>query len=126
MDTILTWSNRSDSRKLALITLVMFPLMLVALSSDDLLVGIMLLGAVLCGYAAYWLGNWKWIALPLLAMAVEIICAVPLVMRNQGAGETPVSVILEAPFWTGIPTFIGAGVGYLAKRIQRLKVRGAS
>ena len=118
MNTIVTWANRSDARKLAVITLVMFLFMLVGVALEDMFLALILLGAVLCGYAAYWLGNWKWILLPLLAMLVEIICLVPVVMRDQGVGETPISVILEAPFWTGMPTFIGASCGYLMKRVN--------
>lgn len=118
MDHITEWTHDHDSRKLIVIGLVMVPLMLAAISSDDMLVAIMLLGIVLCGYAAYWLGNWKWIFIPVLAMLVEIVCAIPLVMRNQSGGETPISIVLEAPFWTGLPTLIGAGVGYAVKRGQ--------
>jgi hypothetical protein len=94
----------------------MIPLMLLAVSSSDLLVSVMLLGMVLCGYAAYWLGNWKWLLIPVLAMLVEIACAVPLAIQDQTGGETPMSILLEAPFWTGLPTMIGASVGYMFKR----------
>jgi hypothetical protein len=71
---------------------------------------------LLCAAAAYWLGNWKWIFIPLLTMLVEIACAVPAVMRAPQGGETPISIVLEAPFWTGIPALIGAGTGYLFKK----------
>lgn len=39
--------------------------------------------------------------------------------RDSNAMETPLSIILEAPFWTGIPTVLGAGIGYLIKRAYR-------
>jgi hypothetical protein len=58
-----------------------------------------------CGLAAYWLGNWKWIFIPVFAMLVEIACAVPIVMQDRSAPETSISIVLEAPFWTGAPAF---------------------
>lgn len=117
MTTLFTWANHNDARKLVLFTLTMLPLMLIGVVSEDGFLPIILLEAVLCGYMAYWLGNWKWLFLPLLAMGVEIVCLLPGAMQGSGAGETPFSIILEAPFWAGIPTLIGASIGYLAKRI---------
>ena len=49
-------------------------------------------------------------------MLVEIVCAIPAVMRDPSAGETPISSVLEAPIWTGLPALIGASAGYLFKR----------
>ena len=37
-------------------------------------------------------------------------------MRDPNALERPISIVLEALFWTGLPSLIGAGVGYLIKR----------
>jgi hypothetical protein len=127
MHTIAVWANRHDYAKLILITLVMMPVMFVAVAaassasdpsvaSPDLFLPIVLGGMVLSGIAAFWLGNWKWIFIPLLAMLVEIAFAVPATMRTPDAGETPISVVLESPFWAGVPTLIGAGVGYLFKK----------
>jgi hypothetical protein len=130
MNTVAMWTNRHDYAKLILITLVMIPVMLVAVAaaspdvfgsvvSPDLFGPVVLAGMALCAVAAYWLGNWKWIFIPLLAMLVEIVLAVPVSLRDPNAGETPISIVLEAPFWTGIPTFIGAGVGYVIYIVVR-------
>jgi hypothetical protein len=127
MHTVAVWANRHDYAKLILITLVMIPVMFVAVAaaspelfsstvSPELFGPVVLGGMALCGVAAFWLGNWKWILIPLLAMLVEIAFAVPVTMRVPNAVETPISVVLESPFWAGIPTLIGAGVGYLVKR----------
>ena len=127
MHTVALWAKGHDYAKLILITLVMLPVMFVAVAaaspdlfsstvSPDLFGPVVLAGMALCGVAAFWLGNWKWILIPLLAMLVEIAFAVPVTLRVPNAGETPISVVLEAPFWAGIPTLIGAGVGYLCRR----------
>lgn len=119
MTTISTWVNRHDSVKLMLITLAMIPSMFVAVSSSndpDPMLFIRLAGVTFCGVAAYWLGNWKWILIPVLAMLVEIAWAIPASLGDPNAMETPLSIVLEAPFWTGIPALIGAGVGYIIKR----------
>ena len=44
-------------------------------------------------------------------MAVELAFAIPATMLDSTGGETPISVILEAPFWTGIPALFGAVIG---------------
>jgi len=119
MDAIVVWINRHDTVKLILIMLVMLPVMGWGITTSDGLepfIYILLIGMALCGVAAYWLGNWKWCLIPLLAMLVEIAWAIPAALRDPNALETPVSIILEAPFWSGLPAFIGAGVGYLIKR----------
>jgi hypothetical protein len=117
MNRVAMWVNHHDYAKLMLITLAMIPVMLLAVATaDDLSWFLVLAGMALCAVAAYWLGNWKWLLIPVLAMLVEIICAVPAVMRDPNTGETPVSIVLEAPFWTGLPALIGAGVGYLFRR----------
>jgi hypothetical protein len=64
------------------------------------------------------LGGWKWLLVPLLAMAVELAFAIPATLLEPGGGETPVSVILEAPFWTGIPALVGAAIGVAARRLS--------
>jgi hypothetical protein len=114
-----TWVNQHDAVKLLLITLVMIPVMGLAIATSNGLepfVYIVLAGMALCGAAAYWLGNWKWILIPVLAMLVEIAWAIPAVLRDPDAMETPLSIVLESPFWSGLPALIGAGVGYLIKR----------
>lgn len=119
---IVQWVNRHDSVKLILITLAMFPVMRVAIAAAndlDPFFWVVLAGMALCAAAAYWLGNWKWLLIPLLAMLMEIVCAIPISLRDPNAMETPLSIVLEAPFWTGIPTLIGAGIGYLIKRANQ-------
>lgn len=119
MKVFVSWVNRHDSLKLFLITLVMIPYMrLVMTASGDLdpFCFAVFGGVTLCGVASYWLGNWKWILIPFLAILVEIAWAIPASLSDPNAMETPLSIVLEAPFWTGMPTLIGSGVGYLIKR----------
>ena len=40
-------------------------------------------------------------------MGVEIMIGIPATVLHPD-GETPVSLLLEAPFWTGLPALIGA------------------
>lgn len=68
------------------------------------------LGFAVCALAGYWLGPHAWFLVPLVAMGVEIAIGIPATILHPG-GETPISVILEAPFWTGIPSLIGALIG---------------
>ena len=121
MDSLTRWINRHDGLKLALLVLAMVPVMLVAIgASDNLdpLMGIWLLGVALCAAGGYWLGNWKWVLIPLLAMLVEIALAIPASLRDPNALETPLSIVLEAPFWTGIPALLGAAIGYGLSRAR--------
>lgn len=118
MNATVQWVRQHDSGKLLLIALVAIPVLLLAIfgpgaSSYSLA---LLAGLVFCGVGGYWLGNWKWILIPLVVMLVEILIAIPLTLVDPNAGESPISVILEAPFWTGIPALLGAGVGYGIKR----------
>jgi hypothetical protein len=64
----------------------------------------------LCAIGGYWLGG-RWFLVPLVAMAVEIAIAAPITLLAPDGGETPISVVLEAPFWTGMPAFLGALLG---------------
>lgn len=119
MPYVTSWVNRHDSVKLVLITLAMIPAMLVIIPNSDssiLFPFVTLIGIPFCGVVAYWLGNWKWICIPLIAMLVEIIVAIPIALRDPEALETPMSIVLEAPFWTGLPALLGAGFGYALKR----------
>ena len=68
------------------------------------------LGVVICSVAGYWLGSPLCLLVPLVAMGVEIVIGIPATLVQPGA-ETPISVVLEAPFWTGIPSLIGALIG---------------
>ena len=68
------------------------------------------LGLVGCVAAGYWLGPRAWFLVPLVAMGTEIAIGIPATLL-QPDGETPISVILEAPFWTGMPSLIGALIG---------------
>lgn len=119
MAGITRWVNYHDSVKLILITLAMVPAMLMIVPNSDnssLFPAFVLVGVAFCGIVAYWLGNWKWICIPLIAMLVEIAVAVPIALRDPQALETPMSIVLEAPFWTGLPALLGAGIGYAIKR----------
>jgi hypothetical protein len=122
MNTITMWANRHDYAKLILITLAMMFFMLLVLASllaNMDCMPLLLAGMGFCFVAGYWLGNWKWILIPLLAMLMEIAVFVPVVMRDPSGGETPISVVVEAPFWTGLPALIGASTGYLKKRMTK-------
>lgn len=122
MNTISTWVNQHDTAKLLLITLVIAPVVVLSLAVSNGLETFALLGAmgmVLCAVGAYWIGNWKWIFIPLLVMLAWIIPFSIASQYDPNAMETPLSIIVEAPFWVGIPALIGAGVGYLIKRLNQ-------
>lgn len=113
MHAVALWANCHDWVKLILITLVLIPIMLLAgLAGGSALFWLPLLsGMLLCAVVAYWLGNWKWLLIPLLAMLVFVAIAVPAVMQDPSSGETPFSMVVESPFWAGLPALIGAGAG---------------
>lgn len=118
MNATMQWVRQHDSGKLLLIALAVIPVILLAIfgpgaASYSLA---LLAGMALCGVGGYWLGSWKWILIPLVVMLAEILIAIPLSLNDPNPVETPISIILEAPFWTGIPALIGAGVGYGIKR----------
>lgn len=119
MQRVAQWARQHDSAKLALVALaflLVMPLLIASGNSQNTAIVGLILGLCLCGVAGYWVGNWKWIVIPLLAMLAEIVYAIPLTMQDPGGIESPVSVVLEAPFWTGLPALIGAGAGYLIRR----------
>jgi hypothetical protein len=113
MNAVAAWANRHDSAKLILITLVLIATMLLAGAAGEsaLLLLLLITGMALCGVVAYWLGNWKWLLIPPLAMLVFIVLVVPAVMFDPSGGETPFSIVIESPFWAGLPAFLGAGAG---------------
>lgn len=121
MATITKWSDRYDVVKLLYFTLALIPMMMLGIKVSDgleLFSLLALVGVVLCGVVAYWLGNWKWLFIPLLTMAVEIACAIPVALQDPHPLETPISIIAEAPFWTGLPALLGASVGYVLRRVS--------
>jgi hypothetical protein len=72
------------------------------------------LGVAVSAIGGYWLGA-RWFLVPLVAMGVEIVIGVPATLLDPSAGETPISVVLEAPFWTGLPALVGAVVGGIVR-----------
>ena len=50
-----------------------------------------------------------------LVLGVELVFAIPATLLDPTGGETPISVILEAPFWTGAPAFVGAMIGAVVR-----------
>ena len=128
MNTFALWANRHDSAKLLVIALILLPTMFLAgLVGESLLFLVLLLGGmVLCGIGAYWLGNRKWLFIPLLAMLVFIILAVPATIGDPSSGETPFSMIIESPFWAGLPALIGASVGIAVHTLVRASKRRRS
>jgi hypothetical protein len=82
----------------------------VLLGPPDMFLFVLAAGMGLSAIAGYWVGA-RWFLVPLVAMGVEIIIAVPATLLAPTGGETPISVVLEAPFWTGLPAFVGALFG---------------
>ena len=85
MNTITMWTNRHDYAKLILITLAMilFMLIVVALGSAGIEgMPILFIELVLCTVAARWLGNWKWIVIPLLAVLAAFAIMAPAAAYN--------------------------------------------
>jgi hypothetical protein len=96
---------------------LLVPVMFWVLFSDGRYYSLVLAyGVGICALGGFWLGGRKWLLVPLLAMAVELIFAIPATIGDPTGGETPISVILEAPFWTGLPAFVGASIGALVRR----------
>lgn len=128
MNTLKQWANRYDWAKLLLFALAALVIMLLGglvIAVADTGLPIVLFGGMLvCGIFGYWLGNWKWLLIPVLAMLAEIIVAIPAVLGDPKAVESPVSIVLEAPFWIGFPAFVGAGVGYAVKILRTASGRG--
>ena len=128
MNAVAHWANQHDWAKLLLMSLALVVIMILvqAVGENVLVLALMLSGIALCGVVAYWLGNRKWILIPLLAMLVFIILAVPAVMIFPGSGETPFSMVIESPFWAGLPALIGAGAGMgIHKLVQARRQRPA-
>lgn len=75
MYAVTHWANQHDWAKLLLISLALGVIMLLVegMGESVFLFVLLLSGITLCGVVAYWLGNWKWILIPLLAMLVFII-----------------------------------------------------
>lgn len=115
MNEAVRWANSHDWVKLGLFTLLMFPVMLLAgvAGGTPLFWTVVVVGVLLCGAFAYWIGNPRWLFIPLLAILVFIALAVPMVLQEPGAGETPFSIVLESPFWAGLPALTGAVFGYV-------------
>ena len=90
----------------------------VLLVPPDLFLVILAIGIGFSAIAGYWLGA-RWFLVPLVAMAAEIVIAVPATLLDPTGGETPISVVLEAPFWTGLPAFVGALCGGLIRSIAK-------
>lgn len=85
-------------------------------------------GFGVCALGGYWLGGRvRWLLVPLLAMGIELAFAIPMTLADPTGGETPFSVVLEAPFWTGAPALVGAMLGAAARWFQEREaaVRGA-
>jgi hypothetical protein len=74
------------------------------------------LGMAVSAIGGYWLGA-RWFLVPLVVMGVEIVIGVPATLLDPTAGETPIGVVLEAPFWTGLPVFVGALVGGIVRLV---------
>jgi hypothetical protein len=94
------------------------------LGPPDLFVVIVGVGIAVSAIGGYWLGA-RWYLVPLVVMGVEIVIGIPATLLDPTAGETPVSVVLEAPFWTGLPSFVGALVGGIIRLVGE-RSRGKS
>jgi hypothetical protein len=58
-----------------------------------------------------------WFLVPLVVIGVEVVIGIPTTRLDPTAGETPISVVLEAPFWTGMPALFGALVGGIVRLV---------
>jgi hypothetical protein len=124
MASVIAWVNGHDPAKLLIIAIGTVPMILVAISGSDAIVLVLLLAAAaIWGGGGYWVGNRTWLLIPLVAMAVEIAIAIPFTLADSHAEETPLSVIVEAPFWTGIPALLAAWVGQRLKRARATTAR---
>jgi len=88
----------------------------VLVGPPDMFLFVLATGIGLSAIAGYWVGA-RWFLVPLVAMGVEIVIAVPATLLAPTGGETPISVVLEAPFWTGTPAFVGALVGCIVRLV---------
>jgi hypothetical protein len=113
-------------RKLVVIAVLMAPVMLwVLFSNGQLFTLVLAYGIGISGLGSFWLGGWKWLLVPVLAMGVELIFAIPATMLDPSSGETPISVILETPSWTGAPAFVGAMIGAVVRWFADFDARTA-
>jgi ABC-type proline/glycine betaine transport system permease subunit len=130
MDAIMRWAERHDWAKLllfvptALLIMILGAVVLAVADSWIVIVGFG--GMVLCGMFGYWLGNWKWLVIPVLAILAELMVAIPLALAAPNAVEGPVSIVLEAPFVIGFPAWLGAGVGCAVRILRRPSEAGVS
>ena len=119
MHTIALWANRHDYAKLILFTLAMiaYIFIVIALGSAGIEgLWILFIEFGICAVGAYWLGNWRSILVPLLAVLVAFAILVPAVGYNPALSGGDSGFIAEIPFWFGVPALFGAGVGYCALR----------
>lgn len=124
VNSVVAWVNRHDVAKLLLITIAAVPvILLTVLGPSGVFLVVLLAAPALWGVGGYWVGNRTWLFIPLGAMAVEIAIAIPLTLADPQAGETPLSVILEAPFWTGAPALVAAWVGHRMRRRRAATAR---
>jgi ABC-type proline/glycine betaine transport system permease subunit len=130
MEALLQWASQHDWRKLLLFVptalLIMILGAVVMALADSWIVIVGVGGMVVCGMFGYWLGSWKWLFIPVLAMLAEIMVALPLILAAPGAVEGPVSVVLEAPFVIGFPAWLGAGVGCAVRILRNSSGTGVS
>jgi hypothetical protein len=112
LHALATWPLRS--RLLAIAGLCAVVIAGAVLGPPELFFFVLAIGIAFSGVAGFWLGA-RWLLVPLIAMGVEILIAAPATLVDPSAGETPISVVLEAPFWTGIPAFVGALVGGISR-----------
>lgn len=105
-------------RKILVIAALVVPVMLWVLLTDGQYFPLVLAyGLGICALGGYWLGG-RWWLVPPLAMGVELVFAIPATVADPTDGETPVSVVLEAPFWTGAPALVGATLGATTRWFQ--------
>lgn len=125
MNASMQWARQHDAGKLLLIALAMVPVLLVFfLGTGPESARVALLGGLaICGCGAYWLGNGKWALIPLVVMLLGIVVAIPVSLADPSLGESPLSIILEAPIWTGIPALMGAAAGHVIRRLVAARTR---
>lgn len=115
MSTLTMRDNWPNWKKILVIAALLVPALAWVVFSEGTTLPVFLLclayGLGVSALGGYWLADRTWLLVPLLAMGLFLTFAIPAAAIGEIGGETPFSMIVEAPFWAGAPAFIGALVG---------------
>ncbi len=99
-------------QKVAIVAALLVPVMAWVVFGDGSYFPLFLAyGLGVCALGGYWLGGLTWLLVPLLAMGTFLALAIPMAWRGQLGDETAFSMLLESPFWAGLPALVGSLVG---------------